>query len=153
MKQRLFCLLLMLIVFATGNAQKYTTANVKLRQGPGISYGVISSLPTGTYVTIDEDCDCEWIPVSYSGKIGYINGRYLSNKKPLLKQNKVRNTLSKSYRTTRNNVKSTGRRYKKNTKYNSQPVGVTALCNDGTYSYSQSRRGTCSHHGGVRVWY
>ena len=29
----------------------------------------------------------------------------------------------------------------------------TALCNDGTYSYSQTDRGTCSHHGGVDQWY
>jgi hypothetical protein len=28
----------------------------------------------------------------------------------------------------------------------------TAICNDGTYSYSQTRSGTCSHHGGVRQW-
>jgi len=28
----------------------------------------------------------------------------------------------------------------------------TAICMDGTYSFSQTRRGTCSHHGGVRVW-
>src|SRR6266516_4709936 len=33
-----------------------------------------------------------------------------------------------------------------------RPPGATALCNDGTYSYSQHRRGTCSHHGGVRSW-
>lgn len=30
--------------------------------------------------------------------------------------------------------------------------GATAICRDGTYSYSRSRRGTCSHHGGVRQW-
>lgn len=30
--------------------------------------------------------------------------------------------------------------------------GATAICRDGTYSYSQSRRGTCSHHGGVSRW-
>ena len=30
--------------------------------------------------------------------------------------------------------------------------GVSAICNDGTYSYSHTRSGTCSHHGGVRVW-
>lgn len=29
---------------------------------------------------------------------------------------------------------------------------ATAMCADGTYSYSQSRRGTCSHHGGVHSW-
>lgn len=32
------------------------------------------------------------------------------------------------------------------------PAGATALCRDGTYSYSQHRRGTCSHHGGVAQW-
>jgi endonuclease YncB( thermonuclease family) len=32
---------------------------------------------------------------------------------------------------------------------NSLPM---ARCNDGSISYSQQRRGTCSHHGGVAVW-
>jgi len=32
------------------------------------------------------------------------------------------------------------------------PVGASARCKDGTYSFSQSRRGTCSHHGGVSIW-
>lgn len=29
---------------------------------------------------------------------------------------------------------------------------ATAICNDGTYSYSQHASGTCSWHGGVREW-
>jgi len=33
-----------------------------------------------------------------------------------------------------------------------QQPGATAICNDGTYSYSAHRRGTCSHHGGVAQW-
>ena len=33
------------------------------------------------------------------------------------------------------------------------PTGASAKCRDGTYSFSQSRRGTCSHHGGVAEWY
>ncbi|MCL5958996.1 MAG: DUF3761 domain-containing protein [Chloroflexi bacterium] len=32
------------------------------------------------------------------------------------------------------------------------PSGATAICKDGTYSFSQNRRGTCSHHGGVAQW-
>jgi hypothetical protein len=32
------------------------------------------------------------------------------------------------------------------------PAGVTAQCRDGSYSYSQHRSGTCSHHGGVARW-
>jgi hypothetical protein len=32
------------------------------------------------------------------------------------------------------------------------PAGATAQCRDGTYSFSQHRSGTCSHHGGVGHW-
>lgn len=32
------------------------------------------------------------------------------------------------------------------------PSDATAQCNDGTYSKSQHRSGTCSHHGGVKQW-
>lgn len=32
------------------------------------------------------------------------------------------------------------------------PTGATAQCRDGSYSLSQSHRGTCSHHGGVARW-
>ena len=35
---------------------------------------------------------------------------------------------------------------------NSVPNGASARCRDGTYSFSQNRRGTCSHHGGVSSW-
>jgi len=39
------------------------------------------------------------------------------------------------------------------TLYDSVPAGASARCVDGSYSFSQSRRGTCSHHGGVAEWY
>lgn len=32
------------------------------------------------------------------------------------------------------------------------PDGTSAECADGTFSYSQHRRGTCSYHGGVSIW-
>lgn len=32
------------------------------------------------------------------------------------------------------------------------PAGATAKCNDGAWSFSQNRRGTCSGHGGVAYW-
>lgn len=32
------------------------------------------------------------------------------------------------------------------------PAGATAQCRDATYSFSRSKRGTCSHHGGVAKW-
>lgn len=38
------------------------------------------------------------------------------------------------------------------TKDGSVPAGASAQCRDGSYSFSQSRSGTCSRHGGVRSW-
>jgi hypothetical protein len=32
------------------------------------------------------------------------------------------------------------------------PAGASARCNDGSWSFSAHRRGTCSHHGGVAHW-
>jgi hypothetical protein len=32
------------------------------------------------------------------------------------------------------------------------PAGATAVCTDGTFSFSQHRSGTCSYHGGVANW-
>lgn len=43
-------------------------------------------------------------------------------------------------------------RFQSSTPSASIPTGATAECRDGTYSFSQSRRGTCSHHGGVAQW-
>ncbi|MGB8477990.1 MAG: DUF3761 domain-containing protein [Acidobacteriaceae bacterium] len=34
----------------------------------------------------------------------------------------------------------------------SVPPGASAVCGDGSYSFSQHARGTCSHHGGVARW-
>ena len=34
-----------------------------------------------------------------------------------------------------------------------KPAGATARCRDGSYSFSQHRQGTCSHHGGVAEWF
>jgi hypothetical protein len=32
------------------------------------------------------------------------------------------------------------------------PSDITAVCKDGSYSYSKHASGTCSRHGGVRIW-
>jgi hypothetical protein len=32
------------------------------------------------------------------------------------------------------------------------PRGASAQCRDGSYSFSEHARGTCSHHGGVASW-
>lgn len=47
---------------------------------------------------------------------------------------------------------SKGERVQSPTYYKVAPSGASAECRDGTYSFSRSRRGTCSHHGGVKRW-
>jgi hypothetical protein len=49
-------------------------------------------------------------------------------------------------------VNSKGETVKRPENCSSAPEGATARCRDGTYSFSHSRRGTCSHHGGVAKW-
>jgi hypothetical protein len=47
---------------------------------------------------------------------------------------------------------SSGQRVQSPTKSSSVPAEATAQCRDGSYSFSQNHRGTCSHHGGVAKW-
>src|SRR5207249_6383216 len=49
-------------------------------------------------------------------------------------------------------VNSKGQTVKRPETCSSAPQGATAQCRDGNYSFSRSRRGTCSHHGGVAKW-
>lgn len=139
-------LFLIQIIFAfTLNAQditKYTTTNLNMRFSADSLSEVLTVIPAGTAVSIAEDCDCRWIPVEYAGKIGYVSTKYLSKEKPSAQaQSEIK------YYT---NYK--GEKVQSPTKYDKAPEGATALCRDGTYSFSRSRRGTCSHHGGVKKW-
>jgi hypothetical protein len=49
-------------------------------------------------------------------------------------------------------VDSKGETVKRPENCSATPQGAKAQCRDGSYSFSQSRRGTCSHHGGVAKW-
>ena len=161
MKKFILCLSFLLTVFNIDGAAyiRYVTANLNLRYGPGTSYAVITTLPRGTAVTIDEDCDCKWIPVEYCGYVGYISTKYLSGQVPrkeIKRERMLPLSRNDTYTLPRNNVRYytnvDGYRIQSPTYYHSVPTGATALCRDGTYSFSRNRRGTCSHHGGVARW-
>ena len=125
---------------------KVTTSNLNLRLTPDYSSEIITVIPKGTKVKIKEDCDCTWIPVLYDGKVGYVSAKYLKIPTKKSDTGNVNTTKVKHY------TNSSGERVQSPTYYNSAPAGATALCRDGTYSFSRSRRGTCSHHGGVARW-
>lgn len=78
--------------------------------------------------------------------------------RPLINQPKAQKSNAKSNKITISN--SAGKGYTNvdgnyvpsPKKSNKQPPGATAKCRDGTWSFSQNTRGTCSHHGGVAAW-
>jgi hypothetical protein len=49
-------------------------------------------------------------------------------------------------------VNSKGETVKRPENCTAAPQGATAQCGEGNYSFSKSRSGTCSHHGGVAKW-
>ncbi|WP_408988171.1 DUF3761 domain-containing protein [Sphingomonas sp. SUN039] len=57
------------------------------------------------------------------------------------------NTYGSEYYTARS-----GHRVHRPVRANRAPAGASAQCRDGTWSFSESHRGTCSHHGGVSRW-
>ncbi len=144
-------LLLTLTVFA--QTYKYTSNNLNLRSGPSISYQVLTTIPAGTSLEMAENCDCAWLKVYYIGKIGYVSSKYLTSRQTLNFQNENKTTYQRNTNLTiKYYTNSTGHKVQSPTYYDSAPAGATALCRDGTYSFSRNRRGTCSNHGGVAKW-
>jgi len=146
--KRYFLILVQLLIVLSCFSQstiKYSTGSLNLRADSNTSSQVITVIPKGTSVTMEENCNCEWIRVSYQGQTGYVYSKYLSAKQPTVSTH-VGHSKVKHY------TNYAGERVQSPTYYRSAPAGATAICGDGTYSFSRSRRGTCSHHGGVQVW-
>ncbi len=141
-----FLLLMSLCNLPLMAIKRYTTTNLNLRSKPNTHCQIITVIPKNTAVEIDEDCTCEWIPVQYGSSIGYVNTTYLT-KSPTTQYPQIYHTAPVRYY-----INSFGEKVQSPTYYEYAPAGATALCRDGTYSYSNNRRGTCSHHGGVLKW-
>lgn len=130
---------------------KTISGDVNFRTSAEIKENKICMIPKGTTVAIVKDTIeyIGWTKISYNGRIGYVNNNYLKNSSKESKKNsydKNTNDQVKYY------INAKGEKVQSPTHYNSVPQGATAECNDGTYSFSKSRRGTCSHHGGVKRW-
>ncbi len=155
MKKYLLHLILFVCSLTTfGQSYKYASANLNLRSGPDSFYPVLAIIPEGTSVEMAENCDCSWIKVHYQGNIGFVSSRHLTSQQSINKQESATVRERKSTSSSKKYyINSSGERVQSPTFYSSVPAGATALCRDGTYSFSRIRRGTCSHHGGVATWF
>ena len=148
MKKIVIILLLVCTAFASfaKGVVRTTTTDLNLRVDASSTSRVILTIPQGTLVYLQEDCNCVWVFVTYNGYCGYVNAQYLTKSVP------ANTTTAVAQEPVRHYTNSYGNTVQSPTRYNKAPAGATALCRDGSYSFSQSRRGTCSHHGGVARW-
>ncbi len=119
----------------------YTTAAVTLRAKPDTNARSVGLLAAETPVHIVA-CENGWCQTAVNGLKGYL---------PRLSLSAERNGSFKEG-SGYTNSKGHPVRSPTRTPDNQPPAGATAQCGDGTFSFSQSRRGTCSHHGGVAKW-
>lgn len=149
----LFCLLIDLINLY---GQELTvTSNLNLREGPGVEYPSYGVIRKNAIVHVMYE-DGNWAYVKYNGNKGFVNKTYLRgknvNEEVVLYRSKEHQHSSYKYNRPRYYTNSENIVVQSPTYYESRPNGATAVCRDGTYSFSRNRRGTCSRHGGVAKW-
>ena len=143
MKHSTFILLWLFVVpLCFAQDVKYTTENLNLRTYPSTNGRFIIEMPKGSEVNVLM-CNTEWCAVEFGDKVGFAASRYLSSLSPSTYTPTY--ILPETY--TPSQTTSTSR-----PNYNTNSSGATAVCRDGTLSYSRNRRGTCSRHGGVARW-
>lgn len=76
----MYYVIALLLSFCTNSFgfTKYVTNNLNLRYEANMHSYVLTVIPKGTAVTIDEDCNCSWVFVEYNGYVGYVSTKYLS---------------------------------------------------------------------------
>jgi len=115
-------------------------ANLNLRQRPDFRAKVVAVIPAGGSVRI-RTCTNGWCAVTWRKERGWVSQSYLKVDRPVARP-KGRGYINSAGEWVPSPRASP----------NGPPAGASAQCNDGKYSFSKSRRGTCSHHGGVRRW-
>jgi uncharacterized protein YraI len=132
---------------ADSGSSVHTRVALRLRAAAAETATVLRVLPEGSDVVV-QSCSSAWCAVSFRGQIGYAAARYLAP------ANTSASTASGVGISNRGYTNSKGIWVPSpvHTADGQPPPGASAQCNDGSYSFSMSRRGTCSHHGGVSRW-
>jgi Protein of unknown function (DUF3761)/Bacterial SH3 domain len=117
-------------------ARLWAQGTLNVRSGPGTDFPVVRTVGRGEAIEVGPADDRGW------GRVGgSYAGEYVYRASPVLRDSPPSGEAtakSRKPRAAEAAVNSTG---------------ATAMCRDGSLSYSAHRRGTCSHHGGVSVWY
>jgi hypothetical protein len=136
------------------------SVKANLRQKPSRSGAVIREVAKNDRLTlIQHDPVGTWYEVrdDKTGLSGWIHGNTIALEHAnaqLLPSSSPIDHASQAIPTTpqRSYINVDGQRIPSPVFSKKQPAGATARCGDGSYSFSQHHRGTCSHHGGVTEW-
>jgi hypothetical protein len=130
-----------------------TTVVVQLRETPVPGGRVLATLPRASLVDVG-DCDPSWCAIRFRGRVGFGPVRSLVFSRPIESAGSAGSAAPTVEPRGRGYVNSRGEWVPSpvRTPDGRAPAGASAHCRDGTYSFSRSRRGTCSHHGGVAEW-
>ena len=120
----------------------YTTASVRLREKPFATARALAVLPQSTAVRL-YSCSQGWCSVAVSRLSGYLLEEFLSAQAP-----QAPTAQGRGYINSQGEWGPSPTR----TADGKPPEGATAHCRDGTFSFSRTRQGTCSHPGGVAEW-
>ena len=143
-RSRFRTVIVLLLFAASGLAAdtRVTLSRTQLHATPRAGSRVVAVVPAGVRLSVE--CSKSWCSTSWNGAAAWVAKRDLSAPK---------DDRAKPERTGRGYINSDGKRIPSpQMSPSGPPAGATAQCNDGTYSHSKHRRGTCSHHGGVRRW-
>ncbi len=123
----------------------YTAIASQIRDAPSVDGQVIALVAKGSAVHVGT-CAAGWCGVATSAVQGFTEEAYLSDSLPA--------GTAGSQTTGRGYWNAFGEwvRSPTWTADGSPPTGATAQCRDASYSFSNTRRGTCSWHGGVSRW-
>lgn len=147
-KNGLFVISLLFFTILADAQQVVTTSAINLRSAPTIESKVLYHIPKGTAILLN-GCESDWCEISVSGHSGFIAKQYTASPDELPSRHQ---TVAHATGPVNYYTNSRGNVVQSPTRYDAPPEGATAKCRDGSYSFSQSRRGTCSHHGGVARW-
>ena len=120
----------------------YTTTIVTVRAKPFANAQSLGRVDADAPVRL-YTCANGWCSIAAARFTGYVPKEYLSAQPTVVVQRS-----GPGYVNSRGEWVPSPTR----TPNDSAPAGASARCRDGTYSFSRSRRGTCSHHGGVANW-
>jgi hypothetical protein len=124
-----------------------TRVATPLREAPSVEARAFTTIPPKTNVTATS-CTDGWCALRYQNFTGHVVQAFLRFPPPAALSDQRIVSVRRGYTNSRGEHVASPVR----TLDGQPPTGASAKCRDGTFSFSRSRRGTCSHHGGVSRW-